>query len=266
MDGTDDNSSSPNPPTRKRWFRFSISTLLLVSVIVALGVSHWTSARDRLALERKLDQIRQDHDLLEIVDPDMIHVLPLPSQFYRMGQVRVYLPEGSSYRLNFHWRDVADDFDWQAFEWKEGVRKQEPHMPHSGKELQPGTYLIEYAIQYMPMQGSGRWVVEIKVKPRDYLGNIYSPLPWDAPTWLAADYVGNRDFRLNGDQRSHSISFWDRSGLKQGQVTQFSDVDEVTIVQTGVYNNAASLGALVIDPVTTDDVFRIWIERTPNKP
>ncbi len=72
MDNTDETATHSTSPARKRWFRFSISTLLLVSVIVALAISHWTSARDRLALQRKLDQIRRDHDLLEITDPDKI--------------------------------------------------------------------------------------------------------------------------------------------------------------------------------------------------
>lgn len=265
MDNAESNTTPPKPSTGKRWFRFSISTLLLLSVIVALSVSHWTSARDRLALERKLDQLRQDHDLLEITDPTKIHVLPLPSPIHRMGQARVHLPEGTKYLLNFHWRDISFDID--RFD---PAAEDQPHTQHPSRELQPGTYLIDYAIQYVPMQGSGRWIVSISAKSQDYEENIYAPLPWEAPKWLEAESVGNGAFRLldfdpNFMGGGH-FSFVDESGLEEGQVTRFDEVDEVTLIQTGVYNNMASVGALIIDRISTDNVFRIWIEPVPRKP
>ncbi|MEW4565997.1 hypothetical protein AB1K70_26000 [Bremerella sp. JC770] len=259
MENAAPSPSPPKPPSRKHWFRFSISTLLLGSVIVALAVSHWTSARDRVALERKLVQIRQDHDLLEITDPDKIHVLPLPSPFHRTGQIRVHLPEGSRYLLKFNWRHVPRELDVNTM----SGREEEPHMPHPGKELRPDTYLIEYAIEYMPMQGSGRWIVHVTAKSNAYEENIYAPLSWEAPNWLEAESVGNRDFRLTIDDSQYGIYFWDESGLEEGQVTLIDDVDEVTLVQTGVYNQVRLLGTLVHDPITTDDVFRIWIEKVP---
>jgi len=214
-----------------------------------------------MALERKLDQIRQDHDLLEITDPDKIHVLPLPSPFHRMGRARVYLPEGNKYLLNLHWRDISldsDRFDSDA--------EEEPHTSHPSRELQPGTYLIDYAIQYVPMQGAGRWIVHIAAKSNDFEENIYAPFPWESLSWLEAESVGNRDFRLTIDNSQYGIYFWDESDLEEGQVTRFDDVDEVTLVQTGVYNQARLLGTLVLDPISTDDVFRIWIERVPPQP
>ncbi|MFN3152592.1 hypothetical protein [Bremerella sp.] len=264
MENTASSSSPPNPPARKRWFRFSISTLLLVSVIVALAISHWTSARDRQALERKLDQLRQDHLLFEVTDPTKVHVLPLPlpSPSHRMGQVRVHLPEGSNYLLKFNWRHVPRKLDMNTLRGRE----EEPHMPHPGRELPPGTYLIEYVIEYMPMQGSGRWIVNLTAKSKVYEENVYAPLSWESPNWLEADFVGNRNFRVTIDDSQYGIYFWDKSGLEEGQVTQFGEVDEVTLVQTGAYNQARLTGSLVLDPISTDNVFRIWIEKSPSQP
>lgn len=256
MDQTTKTSTDAKPATRKRWFRFSISTLLLLSTIVALSIAHWTSSRDRLAMERKLEQIRADHDLLEISNPEKIHVLPLPSSFDHMGQVRVYLPEGENYLLKFDWHDVP--------------REQEPHAKNLGRELTPGSYLIDYVIRSEPMQRSTRWVVYISAKSGGDEANIRYALPWDAPNWLEAESVGNGHYRmplLKGEVgRGSSFHFWDRSDLETGQTAVIDNDDAVTIVQTGVMNDAALTGSLILDNLTTDDVFRIWIEKAPKTP
>lgn len=256
MNDTALTSTQPNPKSPKRWYRFSISTLLWFSVIVAMGVAHWTTARDRQAMEKQFNLIREDHDLLEITDPTKIHVLPLRSSFHRIGQARVYLPEGNNYLLKFEWHDIP--------------REKEPHVPYPGKELTPGLYLIDYAIHYEPMQGLGRWFVSISAKSRSDSQEIFYQLPWMPPQWLDAEFMGNGVYRLPDIDPSAPgggrITFGDESGLNEGRITVFNEDDEVTLVQYRVNSEAATLGALINDPISSDDVFRIWIEKAPKQP
>lgn len=261
MENTDPSSSPPDPPTRKRWFRFSISTLLLVSVIVALSVSHWTSARDRLALERKLDQIRRDHDLLEISDPNKIHVLPMESSFSNMGQFRVHLPEGKRYLLNFEWQD--------------DLGKKKPPAQYPSKPLMAGNYLIEYVIRYVPKQGSGRWVVCISARSQGRAESMHFPFPWQAPHWLDEEFVGNADYRLLGlDPRTTinrrtaeagRITIGKENILEDRRVHLFEEDDVVTLIQYRV-TSEVQLGTLIKDVTSSDEVFRIWIEEELQQP
>ncbi|MFN3152596.1 hypothetical protein [Bremerella sp.] len=252
MENNAPNSSERKPARAKRWFCFSISTLLLVSVIVALSVSHWTSARDRFALEQQLAQIRRDHDLLEISDPNKIHVLPIESINPYMGQFRVHLPEGEDYLL--------------VFEWISAPGEKQSHAEYPVKPLVAGTYLIDYVIRYEPKQDSGRWNVSISARSQDRSDAANFAFPRETPRWFDADFVSDADVSMlpidSHATESGRITIGNESILEDRCVHLFDVDDEVTLVQYRV-NSEVLFGTLIKNVFSSDEGFRVRVIKAP---
>jgi hypothetical protein len=96
-----------SPPSRR--LRFSLRTILLVVVIIALGVAQFTAllrvrevTADNLRLAKENEKLRVEAGYLEVEDPTKVAVLQLPQLDELTWRWKVYLPNGrwhARYRL-----------------------------------------------------------------------------------------------------------------------------------------------------------------------
>jgi type II secretory pathway pseudopilin PulG len=101
-------SESPSPT--RRWFRFSLISLLTVVAIVGLGAAYVSislqlARTDRLlqdaqlksqAQQREIDKLRSELGLITVTEPTKIHILALATLDEHHWKWRVYLPATAS--------------------------------------------------------------------------------------------------------------------------------------------------------------------------
>jgi hypothetical protein len=88
---------SPQP---LRWRpTFSLLTLLLVSSLVCVSVSHWRTSRDLVQTRRELRGIREEHGYLNIDDRSQVHFAALKTELPGW-KWRIYLPPKHRWKLN----------------------------------------------------------------------------------------------------------------------------------------------------------------------
>jgi hypothetical protein len=90
--------------TEKRTLRFSLATLLLLMVIVALSISHWVLLRkmqeaqaEMKAAREEVANVRKHFGFLDIDDPKLIYVGRIES---RSGAYRMRIPAGHRFLLH----------------------------------------------------------------------------------------------------------------------------------------------------------------------
>src|SRR5687767_718661 len=82
---------APQPKTVRRW-TFSLRTLLLVGVVIALSVSHFmTTWRLKQATE-EIQQLRSEAGYLEVTDKQRIYALQVPTVENMLWKWKVHLP------------------------------------------------------------------------------------------------------------------------------------------------------------------------------
>lgn len=92
--------------TLPRRLRFSLLTLLLVTTIVAMGVTIFLQWRALEPMRRELKQLREENGNLWIEDPSKIHAIrgATDREFYY--RFRVYVPQGRSYFTRYGSLDI----------------------------------------------------------------------------------------------------------------------------------------------------------------
>lgn len=125
-------------PTR---IRFSISTLVLASTIVALSVTVATLYRELGPLRKEVAMLRNEVGQLHVENPTKLHAIRIDTDNELEWKWRIWIPEGTSYRLRAHGGPVPK----QAF-------------PRDGGTMflrEPGEHVIRYRIRRDPRDG--RW-------------------------------------------------------------------------------------------------------------
>lgn len=244
-------------------FRFSILTLLGVMAALALVVALLAMIGERtrwktqtVVLREELRQLRETNQLLDVVDPEKIYIRGMIAPFERMGQWQVHLPEGSDYRLKYDWQDLPPDRD-----------PTNVSRPYPGMKLPPGTYTISQTFQFAPSRNKSEWSTNVTASKSGFGGRINHGFPTDAPSWLTSYKVSENEFELpSTSQGKPAREFSFRTTGPQANAPQqaFNPDDDVSLIEYEVYDPRApnqSSGDLL-----PQKVFRLWIEKEPQKP
>ena len=85
---------------RTRWFRFSVGSLILLTAVIALAISH---ALTSLRLWHEKEEVGRAYaaaGMFDAPDPDRLYVLPIRQPLLLVWQWRIYVPPGNPYRTD----------------------------------------------------------------------------------------------------------------------------------------------------------------------
>ncbi|MDZ4779158.1 MAG: hypothetical protein SGJ19_02785 [Planctomycetia bacterium] len=80
-------------------FRFSLRRFFVLLTLVVLAVSHLRTSYQFYLAEQELAKLRRETGYLQVGDPAAIHVVAVPFLDFETWRWRVYVPEGTTYRL-----------------------------------------------------------------------------------------------------------------------------------------------------------------------
>lgn len=132
---------------RRRGFRVSLLTLMLLMTIAALAIGLIVVGRNNRRLEEvnqtlsaENNRLRDEVGELSVEDPKKLHAVRIETDSYLDWQWRIWIPEGVAYRL----RGVASDVP------KEGLPQE-----RGGTIMlrEPGEHVIRYRIRRDPRDG-----------------------------------------------------------------------------------------------------------------
>jgi len=185
------------PPPRK-WYRFTIWTLLVRTTLLLLAVSHfWTSIqlglarnevqatrqqmRDKLAeARRQMDEVRRGYSSMAIEHPYLTHVLYLPQSNMNFWQWRLYVPQGQPYQLyftlNYPYQTQRTPADWRTV-----LSPGEGMVSFQIVQREPGEFEVVRTIDWVDegSQGAPTRIVDsrkLDLPDDSWLRDIWSPL------------------------------------------------------------------------------------------
>lgn len=253
---TTNSSDIAKPARRAAWFRFSLLTILLLTTIVALTVSHISLSRERAQLQATLDDIRRDNQVMEVRDRSKVHVLPSNVPFTQLRQWRVYLPEGSDYHLCTEARGLG-----------------QPQASTSRLTLSSGFHTIWQIVEVneiLPDWSTSRMEVRSDLdgnapQNRNWYQHKDFQLPADCAKWLSMVVHRRPKYRVrkSEDGTADRIIGVRTAELDVHKGLRQFDVDEkISLIRHEAYDNT-------VWPVAPEDdglphpFFQVWIERAP---
>ncbi len=271
MDETHKTSTDAKPATRKRWFRFSILTIILLTTIIGLITSQIAMTRDRVRLEAELSNIRKANQIIEVRDPNKVYVLPMDIPLGQVCQWRVYIPEGSTCLVRYEVRELFQPSSSktisecttltggnfytisQTFDFREPHSQKLP----SGRTVLQGSDAVLFRITQDEQIKHGIHRLPITAFQR--------PLPWNCSKWLSIP--AHRKYRVlkstdEGQDRAISIN---TEAMPQGISQSFDLDDEIVLIRHEAYDSTHSPPAKLDDRLP-QDLFRLWIEKAPQTP
>jgi hypothetical protein len=147
--------SNPRAPVR-RWWQFSLVTLLLLAVIAALAVGYCAAAKRLAEAQRELQQanraiadFRAELGYFEVDDPKMVYMRAAPTLGDLSWKWRVYLPAGRKWAVLFGVGQLSSDAATATPERKKRIL------------LNPGRATIEICVD-----SDGAWFLSVKNEGR----------------------------------------------------------------------------------------------------
>ncbi|MFN3152586.1 hypothetical protein [Bremerella sp.] len=89
-----------NQKTKKRRFRFSIGTMVLLTAIIALVISHLMTSWELAETQDEVRRAYSEAGMFHINNPDNLYVLPIRQPLLYVWQWRIQVPEGRKYRTD----------------------------------------------------------------------------------------------------------------------------------------------------------------------
>lgn len=167
------------PTSRRAWFRFSLGQLLLATVILLLGVSHWRTSQDLYWARRELGIMRRSHGIVEVGDRSKIHVMAVSGLRFQQWKWRVYWPAGLPCRLSTGFTVPGRRYE----------KPQAEYALHT-EQFQPDSqFTLDAHIEQL---GDGRFEL-VLFGP---FGERHYPIPQERPMWL--ERGASHDWRQAG--------------------------------------------------------------------
>jgi hypothetical protein len=183
---------------RRRWFRFSLRSLLAATVIFLLGVSHWNTSRELKTSREEVVQLRRKLGELVVGDPSRLHVVALRSPMtpYRAWQWRVHVPQGQRYRVTVELNDLTATFPGEPLH-KTIPEKNEPIL-----DAGDWTIVYEYDAQFRNSPGDV-WKMAVRCTRPGTARTVHHTLGRPTLGWLDSDWVHN--YQQLGIQETESF-------------------------------------------------------------
>ncbi len=181
--------TEPTANNRHRWFRFSLRSMIAVTVILILGISHWNTSRELHRTRENLLQLRRETGELVVRDSTKLHVRAQQTTVPREKAFlwRVYVPPGTSYRLSVDVDDVSVA--------KPGAPTRFTFPPGREFVLKPGEWKIWY--EYNSNVDDGRWDTALTLASADQdTESTFQDLPLSSLPWLTQEW--RRKFHVAG--------------------------------------------------------------------
>ncbi|WDI40186.1 hypothetical protein [Bremerella sp. P1] len=238
-------------------FRFSILTILLVTTVVGLSLAYFRSRSDLLDAQAELTDVRQTYELIDVEDNQKIYVRMMKVPASNMWQWRVFLPEGSRYRIKFDYNSIPP--------------KTPKPATRSNLTLSPGTYVITQMFIFEPASNASKWKFNLAATGPYADVRASGRVPREELSWLEAEMLPSGDFVLPSTEES-----------KPGKKVRFNVIPSVELaLPMSAYDQTSHDADQEVDlmrwevdeprnPVGQEpsdylplEVFRLWIEREP---
>ncbi|QDU77218.1 hypothetical protein Pan97_42800 [Bremerella volcania] len=95
-----ENETAGAKPARRRGLRFSIATMILVTAVVALVISHAMTSLQLMEMQEDLRRAHATAGMFHIQDPDHLYVRSISQPLLHVWQWRIQVPPGKSYRTD----------------------------------------------------------------------------------------------------------------------------------------------------------------------
>jgi hypothetical protein len=177
----------PPPP---RVARFALSTLLLVTAIVALSITVVLLYRELVPLREEVARLRDEVGELNIEDPGRLHAIRVDTKDELEWKWRIWVPEGAGYRVRVSGGEVSS-----------------AGFPGDGGTLylrEPGEHVIRYLIRRDPPDN--RWTGTLHTRSGSVGGDDHPWVEWGSQTSTGGG-VGPSTESFDPGQRVEIIRF-----------------------------------------------------------
>jgi hypothetical protein len=226
-------------------YRFSLLALMLLITVVALVATVVVLYRDMGQLQQDISRLRDKHGELNITDYTQIHIRNLLTEREFEWTWRIYLPEGTDYRLS-----ISSNSPQMTLNGQLDNLRLEDGDTNSG--LLPGgqEYLLKYRIEYEKWSEVDEWVGVLSY----CRSNSSEPR---ASEWIADFYYGQ-------DLVPQVIpgEFEIQDGLLDGQSRSFLGTEKVELIDLRKWwTQHAYWGDKPGEQMGPSDLqLRIWLE------
>ncbi|QDU86844.1 hypothetical protein Pla175_01970 [Pirellulimonas nuda] len=229
----------------KNPLRFSLANLLLLTAIVAMAIALWQNHQKLAPLQEELARLRAETGQLNIVDPELIHAIRVPTEDDQPSTYRVYLPEGRGYGLYYKANGIPPS----------GVPEQPPETL-----LAAGEYLVRVKLTRRTDPKTGEptpyAVADFDVKPSAPGVNggqgFMVSVGQDKNDWLVNKQTGETAFSWGGPGRVQTTADPDAP-----LVVYRARANEVKVLRRDAQGEPASWSSTAVEGDC--DGFMIWI-------
>jgi hypothetical protein len=173
----------------RRWPQFSLRSLIAVTVILLLGISHWNTSRELSSTRDELNQLKRATGELVVRDPTELHVLAIRTTVRREQAFlwRIYVPPGATYHLSLE----LDELVPSTFNGPKSLS-----FPIQGQLLDaPGEWQVWY--EYDSKNDRNEWDTAMTLAtPSDDTESRFESLPLASVPWVDSEW--KKDFRVAG--------------------------------------------------------------------
>lgn len=217
----------PAPAVRRGgWLTFSLRGLLFFSVLTVLIVSHvhtnYQWQRERIvnkavqqSLQQEVDALRAELGYFRVEPEDKVHVLNLPQVESNHYRWRIYLPQGTKWKLNMEAAHTEDG----------GGRVTSS----TSSQLEGGEFVLHVKLYRTE---NGNWSVGLMLPNRSSTASLQPNSAFGASSFSTSSSVAGRSLeRLDPDKSVKLLDLTAESGNLRGKQDPAQKVkDEIRVV------------------------------------
>ena len=185
----------------RRFSRFSLLSLLLLTGLIGVSVSHFRLTAEIQRLQQQNNELKKELGYIAIEDPKKAYTRELASLDATQWRFRVYLPPGKRYHLRIRDEWVDEDF---------------PRSTSGSGPIQPeGEFTLTVGFS---QDALGRWQVRITMPGNSQMSTIQEEKSkWLAdPRFVGSNPLGGTQTELDPDKRVQLIR-WRAESTRQGE-------------------------------------------------
>ena len=218
--------------TLKQKPTFTIATLLLLTALIAVSISHFDTLRELARVKAELTALRNDLAVLDTSDDDQIYATALPTYGPMHWRWRIQLPATGVYRLRYSFSQIPESGLPSS-----SIKIDQAFLDSRAKPLPGGEpFVLSLGVF---KDGDGKWKIKTDVPGCAGTRPIKNP-----PAWLD----------------SGSFVTWSVNAGGKGKTISASKTDEFVLLN--YRKGEVVLGGVTVDFQPTGGNMMFWIERT----